>query len=615
MLLVQSYIRHRTARTQQKRVNPAAAIQPPIPPELQQRCPIVLDRKVSRLSALLAATNAINSSLDIDQVLNTLVRIVKEQLQAETVSLSILDNDGNLRVGASLGLIDESLPKNSVLTRIGTGITGQVAAEKRVIVVADTTEDLRVARPEYNRRHGLISYLGAPIVLKEKVLGVLSIMGQAPHEYSEDEQALLQALANQAAVAIENASLYREVELRAQALSREVITERDNLQALIAHSADGVFSVDAALRITAFNPAMEQLTGLQASAVIGTSCCDPASPIHETILKISKPFLDLSGDPHHRTGYVETTLRRTDDSDVDISASYAIIRDETGRMINGVAILRDITSRREIEKIRANLVSIASHELRTPLAVIQSIAELVYTDAEKMNSEQVQEFTGIMLRQCRDLRRLIDDTLDLARMESGRLRLNLSEININDLISQNIERIKLWLDTQQPGQQHPAYEIAYDAQESLPSFRGDAGRLDQVLNNLLTNAVKYSPYGGQIRLSVTRVSISDGLVRLITSGRQIPALNPKSISRLEDGDWLIVSIRDHGIGIAATDRPYIFEPYHRAEQTGQRIKGTGLGLALSKHIVEAHGGKIWVESEPDRGSTFSFALPMEIAGD
>jgi signal transduction histidine kinase len=232
-----------------------------------------------------------------------------------------------------------------------------------------------------------------------------------------------------------------------------------------------------------------------------------------------------------------------------------------------------------------------------------------------MNSEQVQEFTGIMLRQCRDLRRLIDDTLDLARMESGRLRLNLSEININDPIRHYIDRIKLWLDTQQPGQQHPAYEIAYDAQESLPSFRGDAGRLDQVLNNLLTNAVKYSPYGGQILLSVTRVSISDGLVRLVTSGRQIPALNPKSIGRLEDGDWLIVSIRDHGIGIAATDRPYIFEPYHRAEQTGQRIKGTGLGLALSKHIVEAHGGKIWVESEPDRGSTFSFALPMEIAGD
>ncbi|HLH73901.1 MAG TPA: ATP-binding protein [Chloroflexota bacterium] len=234
-------------------------------------------------------------------------------------------------------------------------------------------------------------------------------------------------------------------------------------------------------------------------------------------------------------------------------------------------VAAEVQAIHQLNVLKAEFISTVSHELRSPLTPILGFAELLATNV--FDTTSVQEMAGEVYRQAQRMHRLVDDLLDVSRMEAGRFRLDLAEIDLQPLLTSMVR------DYDQKSEAHHVIGLVPD---ELPTVHGDAERIRQVLDNLLSNAIKYSPRGGPIVLAA-RV----------------------------DGEYLLVSVSDRGIGLPRDKLGRLFEKFYRVDsQLTHRVRGSGLGLAIAKYIVDAHGGRIWVESELGKGSTFYFTLPI-----
>lgn len=242
-----------------------------------------------------------------------------------------------------------------------------------------------------------------------------------------------------------------------------------------------------------------------------------------------------------------------------------------------VAVMRDVTAEKELERMREEFVSTLSHELRTPLTSIKAYAATLLRQDVDFDQETQREFLAIIEGEADRLARLIRDLLDTSRAESGRLQLRTSDVDISSLLESVLEKMKT-----QAGSHHLRLE---PLNGPIP-VRADPDRIEQVITNLLDNALKYSPAGTTITLSV----------------------------RIADRE-VVVGVSDQGIGIPEEHQPHVFEKFHRVQDERSRhVQGTGLGLYLCRKIVEAHGGRIWLESKPGQGSTFLFSLPLAGTG-
>jgi len=232
----------------------------------------------------------------------------------------------------------------------------------------------------------------------------------------------------------------------------------------------------------------------------------------------------------------------------------------------------------ELQRRQSEFVATVSHELRTPLHSIWGFVKLLL--AGKVQDEKVRgEFLGIIDRECAHLAALVGDFLDVSKIEAGRMEMRKEPLSLDELVTKTVAAFKTVADEK-------ALTIDTDLPADLPPVEGDTERLGQVLANLVSNAIKFSEAGGRI------------MVR----------------ARVE-GPELVVSVQDQGIGIATEALPHLFERFYQADDSGTRWQGgTGLGLYISRQIVEAHGGRIWVDSNVGEGSTFSFALPMHPSG-
>jgi two-component system phosphate regulon sensor histidine kinase PhoR len=257
-------------------------------------------------------------------------------------------------------------------------------------------------------------------------------------------------------------------------------------------------------------------------------------------------------------------------------AQTALVKDESGEAIGAVAIFNDITEIRSVDRMKTAFVSTVSHELRTPLTSIKGFISTLLADAEGYYDHATQlEFYQIIDTECDRLTRLISDLLNVSRIEAGRaLDLNPKPVQLPALVEKIATAQKSYTDR---------HNIKVDLDEDLPVIVADEDKVDQILTNLTNNAIKYSPKGGEVTIS----------------GRR-------------DGDGVAISISDQGMGIPKDHLPRIFDRFHRVDNRDTReVGGTGIGLYLVKHLVEAHGGKIWVESEIGKGSTFTFTLPSK----
>ena len=353
---------------------------------------------------------------------------------------------------------------------------------------------------------------------------------------------------------------------RADRLAADTAAAEADRDAFLDSLQIGVLGVEPGFRIVAANPAAHTLLGREPRTLVGRS--------------VIEAFLDTE---------VEATARAALENG-SATGEYAPSGPDGPRLVVRARrspagdlwlLLEDVSELRRLRQIRAEFIDNLSHELRTPLTTVSLLAETLTREADAAGDAIPPRMRDRILKievETGHLVQMVSELLDLSRIESGG---GLGEVDVLDLgrvAAESTERLRLFADRQ-------GVTLRVQVADGLPPVRGDAARLGQVVVNLVHNAVKFSPDGGDVTVSV-RAARGDGQV--------------------------IVAIEDHGVGIPRKAQPRIFERFYKVDRARVRGEagGTGLGLAIARHIVEQHGGRIWVESREGKGSTFSFAIPV-----
>ncbi|MHB1390685.1 MAG: ATP-binding protein [Thermoleophilia bacterium] len=354
---------------------------------------------------------------------------------------------------------------------------------------------------------------------------------------------------------------------------REVLREQEKVAAVLSSVADGVFVVDNDRKITMWNRAAVQITGFTRDEMVGRVCLPAAAPAGREEESVCVSVCDSVPEIEGNDGIGYETLTCSKDGErVWLSVSAAPIR-EGGQRAGIVHVFRDISEYKEIDQMKSDFVATVSHELRTPLTSILGFSKtLLRTDAN-FSEESRQSFLNEIVREGERLARLIEDVLSVSRIEAGNLRLDSKPVAVSDAVSHVIQNL-VRLTT--------IHKFVINVPEEITPVMADADKLHQVLLNLVVNAIKYSPDGGEI-----------------------------IVSALQEDDFVRFEVADRGVGIKEEHLPHIFERFYRAGPRGKRgATGTGLGLYVSQNLVEQMGGHIWAESAPGEGSRFYFRLPV-----
>ena len=340
-------------------------------------------------------------------------------------------------------------------------------------------------------------------------------------------------------------------------------------QASLLQAVDaGVVRLDPGLRVIAANATAHTLLGRTPGTLVGRS--------------LMEAFLDASVESMAHValsqGTARSELRRA-----DADGPTLVVRARRAHRGGLWLTIDDVSEFRRLQRIRTEFIDNLSHELRTPLTTVSLLAETLSREADAKDVElppKMRDRIGKIEVETGHLVQMVNELLDLSRIESGGTLNLVDGLDMARLAAQSAERLRLFADRQ-------GVTLEVDAPEGLPAVRGDAARLGQVVVNLVHNAVKFSPEGGDI---VVRVR--------------------------DDGEDVVTSVQDHGVGVPRDAHDRVFERFYKVDRARLRAEaggGTGLGLAIARHVVEQHGGRIWVESVEGSGSTFSFALPVAAA--
>ena len=511
------------------------------------------DFRVRQRDYLLEISRALTEELDLDRVLDRIVKLAAELLASSAGLIALRESDG-WRVVATHGIKEEFMKFLDPLLED----------------IPDQGDPVETALPEVNRRlqritqsasMGLLTGVGLPMIAREEVVGVIFVFRSYRGRFSRDDRRLLGAFAAQAAIAVSNARLYTQVADQSRHLDR-----------VVESSADGIFILDPGYRFTRFNRACSKLTGFGPEDVVGK---DHSEIIRWSSREPGSTLEDAGADgwPLSPSAelYVEGDLLRASDGHISVGITYAPTFSDDGRLLSIVANVRDITRFREAEELKSTFISIISHELRTPVALIKGYSGTLRRDDANWDPEVVRDSLTVIEEEADRLADLIDDLLDASRLQAGALSLNEADVDLFQLADELAERFQT---------QSDRHTFTVERPSDYPLIRGDHERLTQVISNLLSNSLKYADDGGQV------------LIR----GRQTP-------------EEVVMCVSDQGPGIRASDRFRIFERFYRSEEVAGSKQGAGLGLFLAKSIVEAHGGRIWVDEKAEQGAEICFSLP------
>ena len=341
---------------------------------------------------------------------------------------------------------------------------------------------------------------------------------------------------------------------------------------LYEEAPNAYFSVGIDGRIERANSRAVELLGYSVEELVGRPVIDLYANTSNGRAKAQEVFQRfLAGDEIRDE---ELEMCRVDGSSIWISLTVRPIRDNRGRVVAGRSAVADITDRKQLVQLKDEFIGLVSHELRTPLTVITGCLNAVLTENSYLSPVETHQLLQDALLETGSLAHLVGNLLELSRSQAGQLTLYAEPIRFTLIVSKVVEKIS---------SQYPTHNIKIDLPSHLPSVSADPLRLERILYNLLENGVKYSPRGSEVRL----------------------------FGKLED-DRLVIGIADKGVGISLSDQAKLFGPFQRLEQSVlDGIKGAGLGLLVCRRLVEAHGGRIWLESEPGCGSTFFFSIPLK----
>jgi PAS domain S-box-containing protein len=496
-----------------------------------------------------------------------------------------LNEEECLRFGAALRLDNLNSP---LIEPLPNSLTYAVAHQGEPINIPSLHN-----HPLYSDLGQQGALLGLPLKIGERVVGVMTIQYHQPHHWPEAELRVLNLLADQAAIAIENARLYAQAQQeiaerkRAEAklneyrehleelvwertselehAMREASDARDKTNAILQSVADGLIVTDTNYQVILANPAAEALLGVEVEDMLGR---EVGAGIRDDRLREMVRYAFEQRASGHEVDI------ETDDPNARkkvLLARTALVDDREGQPLGTVTIIQDVTRLREIDRLKTEFLTTTAHELRTPLTSILGFSEILLT--RELNPERQKHYLSMINEQSSHLAKIVAELVDISRIESGQtLDLKLELVNLAALM----ENVMI-LCAEKVTKHHPRLEGLAD----LPPIWGDPFRLSQVGQNLLLNAINYSPLGSAI--------IIRGQLK---------------------SDFIQIGVQDQGIGMTPEQQKHLFEPFYRAHASDTSISGTGLGLATSKLIIEQHGGKIWLDSEVDVGTTVYFTLPL-----
>ncbi|HSF59118.1 MAG TPA: ATP-binding protein, partial [Candidatus Binatia bacterium] len=508
--------------------------------------------------------------LDIEEILNDTLDKSLEILGFELGFIRTVDREHqNMLVRVARGLRSpEFLAGVAPISSERRNVSRIVFETKEPHVCVDIRKN-PIYKNRSMEREGVISTAAAPVMSRNRVLGIMVVGSRRLHRFRTREIKLLMAFGSQLGAALENAELYQEV-----ARSKAYIEN------LVENAADLIISTDLDDRILTWNRGAETLFGYRKDEVIGKhlSILLPPERFHE--LEETRAKVRISGALRD----IEVRSKRKDGVMIYLSLSVSPIRDVEGRIAGFLRIAKDITEKKryerrlkELDKMKSDFVSNVSHELRTPLTSIKgSVDNMLDGLTGALNEKQIRYLTRIKSNTDR-LSRLINDLLDLSRIEAGRVEVRATTLSLTTLAEEVAEQMKALAAEKR-------IQIEVPSSDPRLTAWADRDKVTQILTNLIGNAIKFTPQNGKINVALE----SNG------------------------DDHVQIAIADTGPGILPEERSKIFSKFYQvANLEKQKPKGSGLGLAISKALVEMHGGKIWVESELGKGSTFFFTLPAQ----
>jgi PAS domain S-box-containing protein len=520
-------------------------------------------RAGERQRFLLDAGRVLGSSLDYRRTLADVARLAVPDI-ADWCQVDIVDNEGSIKQlalahadPAKLAFAEELTSRYPSDTSAPQGPAAVIRSGKPELVRTITAEQVEAAAVDelhldLLRELALRSYMCVPLVARGRTLGAITFVGaESGRLYDENDLVVAEELAQRASTAIDNAQLYREAE------------ERGEAARVLATVGDGVFLVDDEGTIRLWNPAAEAITGLRGEEMLGKRAEDVLPGWSSIAARI--PIASSPGPPDGRAETVPLELGGR----------------ERWLSISGVGFdegivyaFRDLTEERALESMRQEFVATVSHELRTPLAAIYGSALTIRRDDIDLDDEMRSQLLGVIAEESDRLGEIVNDLLLASHLDSGRLEAATESCDGAELANSVVHAARA----------HAGETIAIelDAGRDLPPVLADPGQLQQVLSNLVDNAIKYSPDGGTINV---RLEAQNGHLRF--------------------------EVRDEGLGIPPNEQQRIFEKFYRLDPDMTRgIGGTGLGLYICRELVRRVGGRIWVESAEGRGSTFSVEIPL-----
>jgi PAS domain S-box-containing protein len=401
--------------------------------------------------------------------------------------------------------------------------------------------------------------------VEDRVVGYAVAYGpRVDADFTQDDRDILATLANQGAAALLNEELFREAE-----------NERATLRDIVSHSTDGIYTVGPDRTVRSWNPAMVALTGYAEDEAVGQKCFNllrARDADGVDMCAADCPILAAAKSGHEEAR--DASVLNKDGVARWIRYNHAPVMGPDGEMDADVVVVRDVTRERQTDELKADFVASVSHELRTPLTPIKGFLMTLLREDHDFTQERRRDYYKLMLGQTQRLERLIEDLLEVSRLDAGTDLVDSIAIDAVDLVTQVVNRFT---------SEHPDRVVNVRTPGHAVYCRGDWMRTDQVLSNLLSNALRYSPPQEPVE------------VRLVPQGREV-----------------VFEVRDAGPGIPNDEQSRIFERFHRVGHYLTREQGgAGLGLYLAKRLVEAMGGRIWVSSRLGHGSVFSFALPAE----
>jgi len=521
------------------------------------------DHLLDHLDMLDDAILAIASELDLDAVLQRIVDLARSLVGARYCALGIVGPDGFLTDFITAGVSNTEREAIGALPR-GHGILGVLIREQQSLRLRDMRDDPRsVGLPPHHPP--MTSFLGVPIRVRDAAVGNLYLTDkEGADEFAAEDQRLVESLARHAAIAVTNAQRFSQSE-----------SQRRQLQTIIDHLPDAV-TIRAAPggRVLMANGLARDLLGYATLSQGGFA--EPASGFHPE-RPTGQPFA-VRDTPTARAllrgeGSIdeEMVIHDPDGRPVRLAVSAIPVRDDSGAVATVVSLFRDVTEAREAEQLKDDFLSLISHELRTPLTTIQGAAYMLLTQGDDLTPESRDALRMDLINESERLSRMLKNMLALSAYQAGRLHVERDPFLIQPILRQVAREVE---------GRYPTHRAAVAVPKRLPPAAGDEELITQAVRNLAENAAKYSPGGGTITLGAEA-----------------------------SGALMTVWVRDQGPGITVEEQAKIFRRFHRAS-TG--TQGMGLGLYLCQRLVEAHGGRLWVESAPGEGSTFRFTLPVAV---